>query len=87
MPRWPVWSSETIESKALISNVIQPTHKIEEKIDQWLQNQPLQGEDSFTLHNWTIIAWYKWQNLLSIYRSLRGHKYNQIRHKNNNIRA
>ena len=39
--RWTVWSSETLESKALIPNVMKPTQKIEEKRDQCLINQPL----------------------------------------------
>ena len=41
--RSPVWSSETLESKALIQNVMKPTPKIEEKRDQRLRNQPLRG--------------------------------------------
>jgi len=40
MPRCPVWSSETLESKALIPNVMKSA---QEKIDQRLRIQPLQG--------------------------------------------
>ena len=43
MPRWSVWSSKTLESKALIPNFMKPTHKIEEKIYQHLQNKPPRG--------------------------------------------
>jgi len=43
IPRWPVWSSETLESKALIPNVMKLAHKIKEMIDLRLQNQPLWG--------------------------------------------
>ena len=43
MQRWPILSSEALESKALIPNFMKPTHKIEEKIDQKLRNQPLRG--------------------------------------------
>ena len=43
MPRWPVWSSETLESKALIPNVRKPAHKKIENIDQCLRNKPLRG--------------------------------------------
>jgi len=74
MPRWPVWSSETLESKALIPNVKKTAHEKIEKIDQRLRNKPLRGgPTSFTLHKWTILIWYKWQDLFSIYRSLRDH--------------
>ena len=34
IPRLHVCSNETLESKAMIPNVMRPTHKIEEKIDQ-----------------------------------------------------
>ena len=40
IPRWPIWSSETLESKALIPNVMKPA---QEKIDQHLRIQPLRG--------------------------------------------
>ena len=43
MPRWPIWSNETLESKPLIPNVMKPAHKKIEKIDHRVQNQPLQG--------------------------------------------
>lgn len=43
IPRWPVWSSETLESKALIPNVMKPAQEKIEKIDQRLRIQPLQG--------------------------------------------
>ena len=43
MPRWPVWSSETLESKALIPNAMKPAQEKVEKIDQRLIIQPLQG--------------------------------------------
>ena len=43
MQRCHVFKSETLESKALIPNFMQPTHKIEENIDQRLRNQPLLG--------------------------------------------
>jgi len=36
---------KTLKPKALIPNVMQLAHKIEEKIDQRLQNQPLQGHN------------------------------------------
>ena len=74
MPWWLVWSSETLESKALIPNVMKPA---QEKIDQRLIIQPFRGETSFTLHKWTILGWFKWQNLLSIYRSMRSHNITQ----------
>ena len=38
-----------------------------------LQFRLFEGETSFTLHKWTILGWFKWKNLLSIYRSLRSH--------------
>jgi len=50
IPRCTVWSSETLESKALIPNFMKPTHKKIEKIDQRFRIQPLQGETSFALH-------------------------------------
>jgi len=31
IPWWPVWSNETLKSKALIPVVMQPAHKIEER--------------------------------------------------------
>jgi len=43
IPRWPIWSSETLESKALIPNVMKPAHKKIEKIDQRLRIQSLRG--------------------------------------------
>ena len=43
MPRWPVWSNETLESKALIPNVMKPAHKKIEKRDPRLRIQPLRG--------------------------------------------
>ena len=43
MSRWSVWSSETLESKALIPNVRKPMHKKIEKIDQRLRIQSLRG--------------------------------------------
>jgi len=43
IPRWPVWSSETLESKALIPNVMKPAQEKIEKIDQRLRIQPLRG--------------------------------------------
>ena len=45
IPRWPVWSSETLESKALIPNVMKPTQEKKEKIDKHLRIQPLRGGD------------------------------------------
>ena len=43
IPRWPVWSSETLESKALIPNVMKPAQEKIKKIDQRLRIQPLRG--------------------------------------------
>ena len=43
MPRWPIWSSETLESKALIPNVMKPAQEKIEKIDQRLRIQSLRG--------------------------------------------
>ena len=43
MPLWPVSTDETLESKALIPNIMKPTPKIEEKRDQHLRNQTLWG--------------------------------------------
>ena len=43
IPRWPVWSSETLESKALIPNVMKPAQEKIENIDQCLRIQPLWG--------------------------------------------
>jgi len=43
IPRWPVWSSETLESKALIPNVMKPAQEKIGKIDQRLRIQPLRG--------------------------------------------
>jgi len=43
MPRWPVWSSETLESKALIPNVMKPAQEKIEKINPRLRIQPLWG--------------------------------------------
>ena len=42
-PRRPVWSSETLESKALIPNVMKPAQEKIEKIDQRLRILPLRG--------------------------------------------
>ena len=42
--------SETLESQALIPNVMQPTHKTIEIVDQKLRKYPLIGETSFKLH-------------------------------------
>jgi len=41
MPQGLVWSSETLESKALIPNVMKPAQEKIEKIDQRLRIQPL----------------------------------------------
>ena len=41
MPRSPIWSSETLESKALIPNVMKPAKKYIEKIDECLRIQTL----------------------------------------------
>ena len=41
--RWPIWSSETLESKALIPNVMKPAQEKIEKKDQHLRIQPLRG--------------------------------------------
>jgi len=43
IPRWPVWSSKTLEFKALITNVMKPAQEKIEKLDQWLRIQPLRG--------------------------------------------
>jgi len=43
IPRGPVWSSKTLESKALIPNVMKPAQEKIEKIDQRLRIQPLRG--------------------------------------------
>ena len=43
MSRWPVWGSETLESKALIPNVMKPTQEKIEKRDPRLRIQPLRG--------------------------------------------
>ena len=43
IPCYPVWSSETLESKALIPNVMKLAHKKIEKIDQCLRIQHLRG--------------------------------------------
>ena len=43
MPRRPFWNSETLESKALLPNVMKPAQEKMEKIDQRLRIQPLQG--------------------------------------------
>ena len=43
MPWWPIWSNETLESKALISIVMKLVQKKIEKIDERLRNKPLQG--------------------------------------------
>ncbi len=51
IPWWPLWSSETLESKALIPNVMQRDHKIEEELDQRLQNKPLQGGNLLYIKN------------------------------------
>ena len=58
---------------ALIPNVMKPAHKKIEMIDECLRNKPLQGGNILYITKWTILGWYKWQDLLSIYRSLRGH--------------
>ena len=39
----PVWSSKTLEPKALIPNVMKPAQEKIEKIDQRLKIQPLRG--------------------------------------------
>ena len=41
IPRLPVWSSETLEFKAPIPNVMKQTQEKIEKIDQCLGIQPL----------------------------------------------
>ena len=51
-----VCSSETLESKALIPNVMKLAHKIEEKRDQSHRNQHLQGGTSFTLNKLKILV-------------------------------
>ena len=43
IPHWPISSSETLESKALIPNVMKPAQEKIEKIDQRLRIQPLRG--------------------------------------------
>ena len=43
MPQWPIWSSETLESKAPIPNVMKPAQEKIEKLDQRLRIQPLRG--------------------------------------------
>jgi len=43
IPRCPVWSSKTLESKATIPNVMKLAQEKIEKIDQRLIIQPLQG--------------------------------------------
>jgi len=73
IPRWPVWSSETLESRTLIPNVMKLAHKRQERNINTLEFSLFEGAASFTLHKWKILIWYKWQDLLSIYRSLRGH--------------
>ena len=50
MPELPIWSSETLESKALIPNAMKLAQENIEKIDQRLRIQPLRGGTSFTLH-------------------------------------
>jgi len=45
MSRWPIWSSETLESKALIPNVMKAAQEKIEKIDQRLRTQPIWGEN------------------------------------------
>jgi len=56
-----------------ILNVMQPSHKIEEKIGQRLQNQHLRGGNLLYItkmnNSWVI----QMTRPLSIYRSLRGH--------------
>ena len=58
MPRCPVWSSETLESKSLIPNVMKPAHKKIEKIDERLRNKPLRGGNLFYItqmnNSWMI---------------------------------
>ena len=94
MPRRPIWRSETLESKALIPNVVKPAPKIEEKRYQRHRNKPLRGGNLqyITLMNnsWMIQI----TNLLSIYRSPWGHNIilvgpqcNPSRPNNNNLRA
>ena len=73
IPRWPLWTSETLESKALIPNVMKQDYRKIKNIDECLEFSLFEGATSFTLHKWTILGWYKWQDLLSIYRSLRDH--------------
>ena len=40
-------AEKTLESKSLIPNVMKPTQKIEEEIDQRLQNKSLRGGNLF----------------------------------------
>ena len=44
IPRFHICSSETLESKALIPNVMKLAHKIEENIDHNLEIIPFEGE-------------------------------------------
>ena len=73
IPWWLVWSNETLESKALIPNVVKPTPKIEERRYQRLRNKPLQRGNLQYITWMNNLGWYKWQNILSIYRSPWGH--------------
>ena len=86
IPRWHVWSSETLESKALIPNIMKPAPKIEKKRDQRLRNSHFEGETSNTLHKWTILRWYEWPKPASIYRSPWGPNI-VLANNNNNVRA
>ena len=56
IPRWPVWSSETLESKALIPNVMKPAQEKIEKIYQCLRIQPLRGGNLLYI-TWTNNSW------------------------------
>ena len=73
MPRWLVRSRETLESKALIPNVMKPAHKKIEKRDQRLQNKPLRGGNLLYIKKMNNSWMIQMTILLSIYRILRGH--------------
>ena len=45
MPSRPIWSNETLESKAPIPNVMKPAQEKIENIDQRLRIQPLRGRN------------------------------------------
>ena len=67
-------------SKVWYQMLLNQLQKEKKKDINALEISHFEGETSNTLHEWAIIAWYKLQNLLSIYRSPWGHNVILVGH-------